>query len=85
MTGSEGETPAPRHLIEMALGLMAQGDLPSIPFNQVSAGYGNNGPCRLCSERIETAQGRFRVPLTDESMAFHVQCYIAWEAAARGD
>ena len=89
MTGSEGDTPVPRHLIDVALGLMARGDLPSIPFKQVSAGYGNNERCRLCSQEIVPSQVRFRVPSQDEdgleSMTFHIHCYIAWEAAARGD
>jgi hypothetical protein len=88
MTGSEGDIPAPRHLIDAALGLMARGELPSIPFKHVSAGYGNNERCRLCSQQIETSQVRFRVPSPDEegleTMTFHIQCYIAWEAAARG-
>jgi hypothetical protein len=89
MTGSEGDISVPRHLIDAALALMARGDLPSIPFELVRAIYGNNEICQLCAKQIEPSQVQFRVaPKNDETvnfMIFHVQCYLAWEAAAHGE
>lgn len=71
------------HLVDHALSLIARGELPSRPFTAVDAGYGKQEACRLCSQKIASSQVCYRVPAESnaECMAFHVYCYIAWEAA----
>ena len=76
------------HLIDRALSLMDRGQLPAHPFRQVNASYGHHELCRLCSQSIAPRQVRYQVPGIDgsdlEPMTFHIDCYLAWEAAARG-
>lgn len=75
-------------LVDHARSLIARGALSTRPFSHVDAGYGRNEPCHLCGRPIEPTHVRYRAPDPDGSavaaMALHVQCYLAWESAARG-
>lgn len=71
----------PGRLVELARALIARGELPAIPFAQVTAGPGNRKPCRLCQQPIEPKQVRYRVQ--EESSRLR-QCSFTFTVTSRG-
>ena len=78
-------------LLERVRRLLAEGELPREPANQIIAGFGDGAVCRLCERPVETAdvayELTFGVDTHARKIVMHYACFILWDServAARG-
>ncbi len=64
--------------------LLAQGELPREPANQIIAGFGDGAVCRLCERPVDTADVAYELTFgTDAAarkMVMHYGCFILWDS-----
>jgi hypothetical protein len=63
--------------------LLAQGELPREPANQIIAGFGDGAVCRLCERPVVTSDVAYELTFgTDASarkIVMHYSCFILWD------
>lgn len=63
--------------------LLAEGELPKEPANQIIAGFGDGAVCRVCERPVDTADVAYELTFgTDvaaRKVVMHYGCFILWD------
>src|SRR5688572_15833420 len=63
--------------------LLAEGELPREPANQIIAGFGDGAVCRLCERPVSTADVAYELTFGTDAAArkviMHYGCFILWD------
>jgi hypothetical protein len=68
--------------------LLAEGELPKEPANQIIAGFGDGAVCRLCERPVGTSDVAYELTFGVEAGArkivLHYACFILWDTERAG-